>query len=123
MAYEDLLKDTSVQSSDPGYFIVTITDLDPLKLYPLQLRWKYNDNTFGPWSAVKSITTPSETVPPTPNLGVSDVVGGNGYIKITWDGKDDFGDRIGKGVYVYKLTVKSTLSNKKAEKIEKLVIL
>jgi hypothetical protein len=42
---------------------------------------------------------------------------------IKWDGKDDFGDRIGKGVYVYKLTVKSTLSNKKAEKIEKLVIL
>jgi hypothetical protein len=43
--------------------------------------------------------------------------------EITWDGKDDFGDRIGKGVYVYKLTVRSTLSNKKAEKIEKLVIL
>lgn len=43
--------------------------------------------------------------------------------EITWDGKDDFGDKIGKGVYVYKLTVKSTLSNKKAEKIEKLVIL
>ena len=42
---------------------------------------------------------------------------------ITWDGKDDYGDRIGKGVYVYKLTVKSTVSNKKAEKIEKLVIL
>jgi len=42
---------------------------------------------------------------------------------ITWDGKDDFGDRIGKGVYVYRLTVKSTLSNKKAEKFEKLVIL
>lgn len=42
---------------------------------------------------------------------------------IVWDGKDDFGDRIGKGVYVYKLTVKSTLSNKRAEKIEKLVIL
>ena len=43
--------------------------------------------------------------------------------EITWDGKDDFGDRIGKGVYIYKLTVKSTLSNKKTEKIEKLVIL
>ena len=43
--------------------------------------------------------------------------------EITWDGKDDFGDRIGKGVYVYKLTVKSTLSDKKTEKIEKLVIL
>ncbi|MDY0088847.1 MAG: type IX secretion system sortase PorU [Flavobacteriaceae bacterium] len=43
--------------------------------------------------------------------------------EITWDGRDDFGDKIGKGVYVYKLTVKSTSSNKKAEKIEKLVIL
>jgi hypothetical protein len=29
--------------------------------------------------------------------------------EITWDGKDDFGDRIGKGVYVYKLTVKTTI--------------
>ncbi len=43
--------------------------------------------------------------------------------EVTWDGKDDFGDRIGKGVYVYKLTVKSTLTNKKTEKYEKLVIL
>lgn len=42
---------------------------------------------------------------------------------ITWDGKDDFGDRIGKGVYIYKLTVRSTLTGKKAEKYEKLVIL
>ncbi|CAM4311371.1 type IX secretion system sortase PorU [Flavobacterium terrigena] len=42
---------------------------------------------------------------------------------IKWDGKDDFGDRIGKGVYVYKLTVKSTMTGKKTEKIEKLVIL
>jgi hypothetical protein len=43
--------------------------------------------------------------------------------EITWDGKDDFGDKIGKGVYVYKLTVKSTLTNQKTEKIEKLVML
>ncbi len=42
---------------------------------------------------------------------------------IVWDGRDDFGDRIGKGVYIYKLTVHSALLNKKVEKIEKLVIL
>jgi hypothetical protein len=42
---------------------------------------------------------------------------------ITWDGRDDFGNKIGKGVYIYKLTVKSTLTNSTAEKIEKLVIL
>ena len=43
--------------------------------------------------------------------------------EITWDGKDDFGDKLGKGVYIYKLTVKSSLTNKKTEKFEKLVIL
>nr|WP_197539480.1 type IX secretion system sortase PorU [Nonlabens marinus] len=42
---------------------------------------------------------------------------------ITWDGVDDFGQRLGKGVYVYKITVKSTLANEVASKIEKLVIL
>ncbi len=42
---------------------------------------------------------------------------------IVWDGRDDFGDRIGKGVYVYKITVKSTLTNQRVEKFEKLVIL
>lgn len=42
---------------------------------------------------------------------------------IVWNGRDDFGDRIGKGVYVYKITVKSALTNQRVEKFEKLVIL
>ncbi|MBT8393675.1 MAG: type IX secretion system sortase PorU, partial [Bacteroidia bacterium] len=42
---------------------------------------------------------------------------------ISWDGRDDFGDKIGKGVYVYKLTIRSNSLNKKVEKFEKLVIL
>ena len=42
---------------------------------------------------------------------------------ITWDGTDDFGNKIGKGVYVYKLNVSSPLTGLKSEKIEKLVIL
>lgn len=41
---------------------------------------------------------------------------------IDWDGKDEFGDKLAKGVYVYKLSVMGS-DNKKAEKIEKLVIL
>ena len=41
-----------------------------------------------------------------------------------WDGRDDFGDKIGKGVYVYRLVVKSSTTGKKIEKkVEKLVIL
>jgi len=48
---------------------------------------------------------------------------GNLSRTITWNGLDDFGSKIGKGVYVYKLKVKSLNSSAKAEKIEKLVIL
>lgn len=43
--------------------------------------------------------------------------------EITWNGRDDFGDRIGKGVYIYKITVRSALTNQQVEKFEKLVIL
>ena len=46
---------------------------------------------------------------------------GNLARNVTWNGLDDFGNKIGKGVYVYKLRVKS--SNLAAEKYEKLVIL
>ena len=48
---------------------------------------------------------------------------GNLSRNIAWNGLDDFGNKIGKGVYVYKLKVKSTVSNISAEKYEKLVIL
>jgi Peptidase family C25 len=41
---------------------------------------------------------------------------------LAWDGTDDFGDRIGRGVYVYKLEVR-TGTGAQAEKYEKLVIL
>ena len=42
---------------------------------------------------------------------------------LKWNGLDDFGNKIGKGVYIYKLRVKSTISNQYSEKYEKLVIL
>ena len=48
---------------------------------------------------------------------------GNLSRNITWNGLDDFGNKIGKGVYVYKLKVKSTVNNLVSEKYEKLVIL
>ena len=41
---------------------------------------------------------------------------------ITWDGLDEFGDQLAKGVYVYRVKVTS-LTGKAAEKLEKLVIL
>lgn len=41
---------------------------------------------------------------------------------IEWDGKDDFGDQLAKGVYVYRLSVELP-DGEKAEKLEKLVLL
>jgi len=42
---------------------------------------------------------------------------------LIWDGRDEYGDRLAKGVYVYKLKVRSLQTNKKTQKIQKLVIL
>lgn len=47
---------------------------------------------------------------------------GNRCKGIPWDGRDDYGDKIGKGVYLYRLSVQNG-NNEKAEKTEKLVIL
>jgi hypothetical protein len=41
---------------------------------------------------------------------------------IEWDGRDDYGDRIGRGVYIYRVVARSD-DGKTAEKYEKLVIL
>jgi hypothetical protein len=42
--------------------------------------------------------------------------------KLFWDGRDEFGDKIGKGVYIYRLTVRNSQGDT-AEKIEKIAIL
>lgn len=41
---------------------------------------------------------------------------------ISWDGLDDYGGRLARGVYVYRVSIK-TDQNKRAEKYEKLVLL
>tara|TARA_R110002050_G_scaffold78897_4_gene168665 strand:+ start:5240 stop:9043 length:3804 start_codon:yes stop_codon:yes gene_type:complete len=48
---------------------------------------------------------------------------GNRVTGIKWDGLDDYGDKIGKGVYIYRLKVRSQLDNSQADEYEKLVIL
>jgi len=46
---------------------------------------------------------------------------GNRSSELEWDGKDEYGDKVAKGVYLYKLSV--TAPNKlRKEKIEKLVL-
>ena len=83
--------------------------------------WFNHNRPFEPLEVQVQIFTVTGKVVWTKNQ----IITTDGFLSrdITWDGKDDFGDRIGKGVYVYKITVKSTLTNQRVEKFEKLVIL
>jgi hypothetical protein len=83
--------------------------------------WFTHNRPFEPLDVQVQIFTVTGKVVRTINQSVTT----DGFLcrEVKWDGKDDFGDRIGKGVYVYKLTVKSTTTNKTAEKYEKLVLL
>ncbi|NGZ89369.1 type IX secretion system sortase PorU [Psychroflexus maritimus] len=83
--------------------------------------WFNHNRPFEPLEVMVQVFTVTGKVVWTENQ----IINTDGFLSrdITWDGRDDFGNRIGKGVYVYKLVVRSTLTNKKAEKYEKLVIL
>jgi hypothetical protein len=83
--------------------------------------WFNHNRPFEPLEVQVQVFTVTGKVVWTQNQ----IVNTDGFLsrEIVWDGKDDFGDRIGKGVYVYKLTVKSTLTGNRVEKFEKLVIL
>jgi hypothetical protein len=45
------------------------------------------------------------------------------FAGLDWDGRDDFGDKIGKGVYVYRVWVRAPRDGSSVHKYEKLVIL
>ncbi|MBT8377395.1 MAG: type IX secretion system sortase PorU, partial [Bacteroidia bacterium] len=85
----------------------------------------FNHNSIDPLDISVQIFTVSGKLVRTLN---GQTTGGNKAVSslskdIVWDGRDDFGDKIGKGVYIYKLKVKSQRLNKQVEKIQKLVIL
>lgn len=48
---------------------------------------------------------------------------GNLYCDMEWDGLDEFGDAIGRGVYVYQVMLKDETSGEKVSRFEKLVVL
>lgn len=83
--------------------------------------WFNHNRPFEPLEVLVQVFTVSGKLVWSKN----EVINTEGFLSrdITWDGKDDFGSSIGKGVYVYKLSVKSTITNQKTEKFEKLVIL
>jgi hypothetical protein len=83
--------------------------------------WFQHNMPFEPLDVQIQILTVSGKLVKTINQQVAT----EGFLcrEITWNGRDDFGDKIGKGVYVYKIKVRSTTTGKVVEKFEKLVIL
>ncbi|GHA73720.1 peptidase C25 [Pontibacter akesuensis] len=45
------------------------------------------------------------------------------FAELTWDGRDKYNERVARGVYVYRVTVRSLQDGTKASKVEKLIIL
>lgn len=83
--------------------------------------WFNHNRPFEPLEVQVQVFTISGKVVWTKNQ----IINTDGFLSrdIVWNGLDDFGEKIGKGVYIYKISVKSTLTNQRTEKFEKLVIL
>ncbi len=82
--------------------------------------WFHHNRPFEPLDVQIQIFTISGKIIRT----INQTIATDGFSReIAWDGRDDFGEKIGKGVYIYKITAKSTLTNSKTSKFEKLVIL
>lgn len=83
--------------------------------------WFNHNRPFEPLDVQVQVMTVTGKVVWTKNQSITTT--GFTSREITWDGRDDFGQRLGKGVYIYKITAKSTLTNQVTSVIEKLVIL
>lgn len=83
----------------------------------------FNHNSSTPLNVTIQVFTISGRLVKT-ILGTTESTGNNSFSRdFYWDGRDDFGDKVAKGVYIYKLNVRSESLNKSVSKIEKLVIL
>lgn len=87
----DLLKDSSAPTLNTDLYEVVITDLEPNSVVPIQFAWVYPDKTVSEYSVSYDLSTSDEATPNTPDFNVSDVEWGNGFLKITWNGKDTTG--------------------------------
>ena len=83
----------------------------------------FNHNSSDVLDVLLQIFTISGKLVKTINQQTNTLGSSNLSRDIVWDGRDEYGDRLAKGVYVYKIKVRSMQTNNKAQKIQKLVIL
>ena len=54
---------------------------------------------------------------------IEGILGTNGFNKVYWDGRDEDGDRIANGVYLYKIIAKNFNTDERTEELGKLVMM
>jgi hypothetical protein len=122
--------DTYNNSSEASLNFTVVSDnnlsLDNVLNYPNPFVnytefWFNHNKPNEPLEVQVQIFTISGKIVKTINQTVQTI--GNLSRDLNWNGLDDFGNKLAKGVYIYKLKVKSTISNQYSEKYEKLVIL
>ena len=83
----------------------------------------FNHNSSGDLSVSIQIFTISGKLVKTINGYVNTSNSSSLSRDLSWNARDDFGDKVAKGVYIYRLTVRSDQIGKQVSKTEKLVIL
>jgi hypothetical protein len=101
---KDLIKSSNKTITNTDYYDVQLTNLKVNKDYVVQLRWAYDDGTFGDYSTTYSLKTTEEDEPAIPSTPI--LVAGAGFFTVKWDGKDNSNNDISNieriAVYVAK---------------------
>ena len=110
---KDLIKSSNKTITNTDYYDVQLTNLKVNKDYVVQLRWAYDDGTFGDYSTTYSLKTTEEDEPAIPSIPT--LVAGDGFFTVKWDGKDNAGNYISNiekvAVYVSGGSFDSTIES------------
>ena len=72
-----------------GDFVVTIDNLEPSSIHHIAFKWKFKNGQVGQAGSALVLAVPGVSYGATPSQLT--VVGGAGFITVTWDGKDSSG--------------------------------
>ena len=110
---KDLIKSSNKTITNTDYYDVQLTNLKVNKDYVVQLRWAYDDGTFGDYSTTYSLKTTEEDEPAIPSTPI--LVAGAGFFTVKWDGKDNSNNNISNiekvAVYVSGGSFDSTIES------------
>lgn len=88
LVVDDLAIKSQPESADKDTFTLTFPNLKINSAYSFQFQYVFEDGTLSEWSPGYNVITPSLPTAGTPRFQSGDAIGGPGFIKVNWDGKD-----------------------------------